>query len=106
MAFFITLTMLAVGIGAVGQVRFMGSAIGLAISTSVFNSYTRPRLRDMLGEDGISSIRHSTNVSVLNDDVRSTLAQGYNYQMTVLCAFAGAQVLAILLMWKKKQVKI
>ncbi|PVI01613.1 MFS general substrate transporter [Periconia macrospinosa] len=91
----------AVGMGAVGQVRIMGGAIVLSIATSVFHSYTKPRLGAHY-HVSTSRFGHETNP----EEVRSIYAQGYNRQMIVLAAFAGAQVLAASLLWKKKQVTI
>jgi hypothetical protein len=92
--------------GAIGQVRIMGNAIVLSIATSVFNSYTRPRLQSLLGTPEFEPNHISDQRSVLDENVRNVFAQGYNLQMAILAAFSGAQVLAVLLMWKKKQVKI
>jgi hypothetical protein len=91
---------------AIGQVRIMGGAIVLAIATSVFHSYTRPRLQNILGSADITSTHVSAIGTVLREDVREVFAQGYNLQMIVLCAFAGAQILSIFLMWRKKQIII
>ena len=94
------------GLGAIGQTRIMGGSIALAIATSVFHSYTRPRLQSLIGTPYLSPRHGPASGSVLSDEVRHVFAQGYNLQMLVLCGFAGAQVLAILLMWKKNQVLI
>ncbi|CAH0052188.1 unnamed protein product [Clonostachys solani] len=97
----------AVGMGAANQFRYMGSAFGLAIATSVFNGYGMSRLRDLgiaepteLFLAGESDILPESTQEV----VRQILSEGYNRQMLVLCAFAAAQVPATLLMFKRKQV--
>jgi hypothetical protein len=100
------LSKVAVGMGAIGQVRIMGGAIVLSIATSVFNSYTRPRLQKLLGTPDFEPNHSSSHKSVPDEDVRNVFAQGYDLQMAILAAFAGAQVLAVLLMWKGKQIKI
>ena len=92
--------------GAIGQVRIMGGAIVLSIATSVFNSYTRPRLQSLLGTPDLEPNHSSSYDAVPDEAVRSIFAQGYNLQMVILAAFSGAQVLAVLLMWKRKHIKI
>jgi hypothetical protein len=97
--------------GLVSQLRPMGGAIVLAISTSVFNSYTRPRVADILGssaaEHGDLSGDYVAQLPLAQRErVTAVLAHGYNLQMIVLCAFAAAQVPASLLMWKKKQITV
>ena len=101
----------AVGMGAVSQLRPMGGAIILAITTSVFNSYTRPRLAEILGPtSGGNSVLSGEFVARLpsdqRDSARAVLAHGYNLQMIVLCAFGAAQIPAALLMWRKKQITV
>jgi hypothetical protein len=92
--------------GAIGQVRIMGGAIVLSIATSVFNSYTRPRLHALLGKADFKPEHGSGSPSVPNDDVRNLFAQGYNLQMAILAAFSVAQFLAVLLMRKKNLLKL
>lgn len=97
----------AVGMGAANQFRVMGSAIGLAIATSVFDGYVEPRLAgigiidpvDQLTNVGLGSVSQS-----VKDQARLTLSEGYNRQMLVLCALSAAQIPAALLMWKRKQI--
>ncbi|RYP64797.1 hypothetical protein DL770_009128 [Monosporascus sp. CRB-9-2] len=101
----------AVGTGAGAQFRMIGSAMILAISTSVFNSYTRPQIAALLGVSDSSSVLISGDSleylpRELQEQVRYTLAEGYNRQILVLCVSAALQIPASLLMWKKKQVRI
>lgn len=97
----------AVGMGAANQFRMMGSAMGLAIATSVFNSYIEPRLANI----GITNpIEELTKVGLkqfqipLKDEARLILSEGYNRQMLVLCALSAAQIPAVLFLWKRKQI--
>ena len=98
--------MTAVGVGTVGQVRIMGGAVILSVATSVFHSYTRRPLHALIGTPEIDPNRVHAQGPFLENDVRQTFAQGYKLQMVVLAAFSGAQVLAVLLVWRKKQVRI
>lgn len=77
--------------------RIMGGALVLSIGTSVFNSVTQARLHD------VSRIHGSSSSS---KEVRDILAKGYRLETLVLVGFAAAQVLAVGLMWRKKQVRI
>lgn len=102
----------AVGMAAVSQLRIMGGAIVLAIATSVFNSYTRPALEEALQSihftgKTISSVQSLNKLSFQDQQkVKSVLAHGYNLQMWVLCAFAIAQILTTLLLWRRKQTMV
>ncbi|XXH01648.1 hypothetical protein Hte_008008 [Hypoxylon texense] len=98
----------AVAMGAGSQFRMMGGAMVLAISTSVFNTYARPILQTLLGVSDTDVLIQvlGTLPQALQEEVRYTLAEGYNRQVLVLCVSAALQVPASLLMWKKKQVVI
>ncbi|KAI1117373.1 putative multidrug resistance protein fnx1 [Nemania sp. NC0429] len=98
----------AVGLGAGSQFRFMGSAIVLAISTSVFNSYVRPRLESQLGisdPDALTHILPSLS-KALQEQARHIVAEGYSHQILVLAVSAGLQIPATLLLWQKKQIRV
>jgi hypothetical protein len=103
----------AVAMGAASQFRMMGSAIVVAISTSVFNSYVRPQLASLLGlsVSGMDSLQSLSQYLGLlpvevQENLRLTLAEGYNRQMLVLCVSAAAQIPAAFLMWKKEQIRV
>ncbi|KAI3321485.1 hypothetical protein HD806DRAFT_523965 [Xylariaceae sp. AK1471] len=101
----------AVSMGSGAQFRSMGSSIVLAISTSVFNTYARPKLQELLGvsssddllfsREALASLPHA-----LLEEVRLVLAEGYNRQVLVLAVSAALQVPASLLMWRKKQLVV
>ncbi|KAI1773179.1 putative multidrug resistance protein fnx1 [Hypoxylon cercidicola] len=98
----------AVAMGAGSQFRMMGGAMVLAISTSVFNTYARPQLQTLLGVSDTDTLISflGTLPQALQEQVRYTLAEGYNRQVLVLCVSAALQIPASLLMWKKEQVVI
>ncbi|KAI1638591.1 putative multidrug resistance protein fnx1 [Biscogniauxia mediterranea] len=98
----------AVALGAGAQFRFVGSSMVLAIATSVFNSYARPRLEELLGVSDPDSLIPilPTLAQALQEQARYTLAEGYNRQTLVLCVSAALQIPASLLMWKKKQLTV
>ncbi|KXX79724.1 Multidrug resistance protein 3 [Madurella mycetomatis] len=85
----------AVGMAIANQFRTMGSAMFLAIATSVFNGY--------LGITGDNAADFA-GVSEQQEESRRMLSEGYNRQMLVLCAVSAAQIPATLLLWKRKQI--
>ncbi|KAI1753641.1 putative multidrug resistance protein fnx1 [Xylaria castorea] len=98
----------AVGLGAGSQFRFMGGAVVLAIATSIFNSYVRPRLESQLGisnADVLIQILPSLPQAI-QDKARIILADGYSHQILVLAVSAALQIPATLLMWRKIQLRI
>lgn len=89
----------------------VGSAIVIAISTSILNSYIRPELSTLLGiSSNDSLLALGQSLASLSDEVqtevRHILAEGYNRQMLVLCASAAAQIPSGLLLWRKEQIMI
>ncbi|KAI0100756.1 putative multidrug resistance protein fnx1 [Nemania sp. FL0031] len=98
----------AVALGAGSQFRFMGGAMVLAISTSIFNSYVRPRLGPQLGvsDPDLLIAVLPTLPQAIQEQARHILATGYSHQILVLAVSAGLQIPATLLMWKKKQLRI
>ncbi|KAI0914296.1 putative multidrug resistance protein fnx1 [Ustulina deusta] len=98
----------ATALGAGSQFRFMGGAIVLAISTSIFNSYVQPHLTSQLGISDADTLTQilPTLPKVLQEEARHILARGYSHQILVLAVSAALQIPATLLMWQKKQLKI
>ncbi|KAF2649123.1 MFS general substrate transporter [Lophiostoma macrostomum CBS 122681] len=102
----------AVSMGCVTQLRMLGAAITLAIATSVFNGYTKPRLAAYMVESNMPIVPISSPESLVQFSpeeqvhLRAILAQGYNKQMIVLCAFAAAQIPTTTLLWRKKQITL
>ncbi|KOS22229.1 Multidrug resistance protein 3 [Escovopsis weberi] len=84
----------AVGLGTATQSRAMGSAIMVAVTTSVFNGLSQA-----------SSLVAAGMTAEVEQLARQILSRGYNRQMYVLCACGAAQVPAAFLMWRKKQIK-
>ncbi|PQE06763.1 MFS multidrug transporter protein [Rutstroemia sp. NJR-2017a BBW] len=96
----------AVGMASANQFRAMGSAIGLAIATSVFNGYTLSHFADLgitVSMTDLITGQQSLPESV-REDTRRILSEGYNRQMLVLCVVSAAQIPTAMLMWKRKQI--
>ncbi|KAI1338781.1 putative multidrug resistance protein fnx1 [Xylariaceae sp. FL0016] len=101
----------AVGLGTAAQMRMIGSAIVLAISTSVFNSYVRPEVAKLLNvPDAASAVLSGRFIATLEQglqvEVRQILAEGYNRQTLVLCISAALQIPASLMVLDKKPLTI
>jgi hypothetical protein len=101
----------AVAMGAVTQFRLMGGAVTLSIINTARNAYLRSHLKDILTTAQINTVLDSAPSSRdLDPATRHTvgirLAEGYNLQTKILAGMAGVQVLASLLMWQKKQIKV
>lgn len=94
--------------GAGNQFRMMGSAIVIAICTSVFNGNMRSQHSITGPPIGFNSTSDLAGLASLPPDVhgivRVWLADSYNVQMFVLCGFAAAQVPAAFALWRRNQI--
>ncbi|KAI0472610.1 putative efflux pump antibiotic resistance protein [Xylariaceae sp. FL0804] len=99
----------AVGMAMGNQFRFIGSAVGLALATTVFQRYLSVTFRQ-LGIDPASGLGLAGSLVELEPSsqevLRQALGRAYNRQMLVLCIFSAAQVPCSLLMWKKEQILV
>lgn len=100
---------LAVGLGITNQFRAMGSALFIAIATSIFNGSIKSDISKQLEiKDAGSFINNSHGVQdvppEILDVVRGILVKGYNREMWLACGFGAAQALTGLLVWKKSQI--
>ncbi|KAJ4401503.1 hypothetical protein N0V82_010863, partial [Gnomoniopsis sp. IMI 355080] len=85
----------AVAMGAANQFRVMGSAMGLAIATSVFNGYVLPRLKSLGIKDPALYLANGYSQlapDALKMEIRSILSEGYNRQMMVLAGLSASQI--------------
>jgi hypothetical protein len=93
-------------IGAVTQIRVLGGTIGLAISTTILNSYVKKNLGTMLSAAEIAAIGNSlSEIENLTTEqqlyVRRVFAEGYSRQMWVLMGFSGLVFASSFIMWEK-----
>lgn len=102
---------LAVAMSAMVQFRTMGGAIGLAIVTTVLNSYIKSELAQYISPDQIASLLETAEAfkslppDIINL-VKGVFARGYNLQVEIMIGFAAAQIPASFLMWKKNQILV
>ena len=93
------------------QFRTMGGAIGLAIVTTVINSYVRNHLAGVLQLEQIDALLQTTDAfaalpPAVAETVKGIFARGYNLQMQIMIGFSAAQIPVTFLMWQKKQVTV
>ena len=103
--------MSAVALGSVTQFRIMGGVIGLAIVTTVQNSFVRHRLSQSLSPNQIDQFLQSPEAAALFSPeiqlaIKKTFTDGFNIQLKILAGFAAAQIPSSLMMWQKKQIVV
>lgn len=97
---------LAVATGAIIQFRFLGGAIGVSIAGNILNSQLRHHLDSVLSADDLAALLVNTDVIGRLDAgqqtvVRNVFSSAYRLQFRSMLAFAGAQVLASLLLIRR-----
>ena len=105
------LTCPAVAMGATVQFRMMGGAIGLAVVTSVFNTYTQSKLSEILAPQQMDMVLDAAQTvgtlePLIRHTVRMVLAKAYRLQLWIVVGTSVAQYLTTLLMWQKKPLKV
>lgn len=100
---------LAVALSTVTQFRVMGGAIGLAIVTTVLNSFVRSNLSKFLTPEEVEGLlQTASSLDKFPTDIQHVIqgvfAQGYNTQFKILAGLAAAQIPSSLIMWQKKQI--
>ncbi len=101
----------SIGLGTGLQLRMLGGALGVAIATSILNAHLKSRLGDVLDGSQLDMVLDSAqSVGLLPGEVqvqvRRVFGEAYNLQMKAIGGFSAAQVLPVLLMWKRKQVRL
>ena len=91
------------------QFRIMGGLIGLAVVSAVSRNVISSDLKGFLTQDQVNSILQSTDniisfAPIIQSQIRSVFAVGYNIQIKILIGFSAAQILSSILMWQKKQI--
>lgn len=93
------------------QTRFTGGSIGLALGTSVMNSYLKSHLSQLISAQQLQALLQNVSVAItfpksLHGIVEEVFGAAYNLNIKIVIVFAGLQVLAVALIWQKKQLSI
>ena len=101
----------AVASGALLQFRILGGAMGLAIASNVLNNHLTSSLTGVIGADELSVLLQSTASLAqlpagVQAQVLAAFSDGYNLQMIIMTAFAGAQLLTVGLLWRNPQISV
>jgi len=102
---------IAVGTSSMVQARMMGSALGLAVAMSVVNTYVKNTLDFILSPSQIASLLKNLEiVKTLNtqdqERVRIVFGKAFRIENHIVVGVAALQVLAVGLMWRKKQISL
>ena len=100
---------LAVAVGSLNQIRYMGGIIGLAVTATVMNSFLQSNLSSFLTPDQVVDLLSSSLTSLPFDtavleEITTIFANGYTLQMKILAGLAAGQIPATILMWQRKQI--
>ena len=87
----------------------MGGLIGLAIVSTVMNSYVTSKLDSILSPQQVSDILSTNSIAAslqpaVQQQVKSVFADGYTLQMKILTGLVAGQIPAALLMWQRDQI--
>lgn len=75
------------------------------------NNYLNSHLGPLIGAERLAQVLQSTAIirtfpPEIQAETVAALARGYNLQMKVNIGFAVAQILAVGMMWRKKQIEV
>ncbi|KAF7931190.1 uncharacterized protein EAE97_009399 [Botrytis byssoidea] len=99
---------LATATGAMIQIRMLGGAIGLAIASSLFNSYTKRQLASHLNPDQITDIQQKPSAILhlsaeLQLLARRIFAEGFEMQMILVVASVATSMISGMIVWRREQ---
>lgn len=97
-------------VGTVIQFRMLGGALGIAVANTILNSHVLSLLTPIFGSQVNTLLNEPSSIALaplaLRDQARKAFGESYNLQMRAMIAFSAAQVISIILVWRKKQVRI
>lgn len=99
---------IALGIGI--QLRMLGGVLGVAASSAILFHYIETRLSTTLPPRDLAALLKSTEAirtfsPEIQVHVREVYAIAYSMQMKMCGAFSAAQLFAIAMIWKRKNVR-
>ncbi|RAK95753.1 MFS general substrate transporter [Aspergillus ibericus CBS 121593] len=93
----------AIAMGLTLQARMLGASLGVAVVNSILVNYVKGHLPPI---EAAADPNHLAGLPVeIQDTIRAVYASGYNRQMYAVGACGAAQLVAVVLMWKKDQVR-
>jgi len=92
--------------GSIGQFRYLGGAIGIAICTNILKKHISSTLSPILSPSQLNALGQSTQAldtlpETLQNAVRQAYGEGYNKQMQVMAGLGAAAFLGTLLMYER-----
>jgi uncharacterized membrane protein len=99
---------IALGIGI--QLRMLGGVLGVAASTAILFHYLESRLSSTLQPSQLAALLKTTEaIRTFSPEtqihVREVYADAYSMQMKMCGAFSAAQLFAVAMIWKKKNLR-
>lgn len=99
---------IALGIGI--QLRMLGGVLGVAAATAILFHYVETRLSTTLSPSELAALLKTTETirsfkPETQIRVREIYAVAYSMQMKMCGAFSAAQILAVAMIWKRKNVR-
>ncbi|PYH41262.1 major facilitator superfamily transporter [Aspergillus saccharolyticus JOP 1030-1] len=91
----------ATAMGLTLQARMIGASLGVAIVNSILIDYVEGHLPGTISDVHVLSGLPAG----VQEEVRRVYAEGYGRQMYAVGAFGAAQWIAVMLMWKREQVR-
>ncbi|GLA47060.1 hypothetical protein AnigIFM63604_000924 [Aspergillus niger] len=93
----------AVVMGLTLQARMLGASLGIAMVNSILINYVKGHLPPA---NAAADQNHLSGLPMnVQETIRTAYAHGYNHQMYAVGACGVAQLFAVVLMWKKNQVR-
>ncbi|KAI9934830.1 hypothetical protein MW887_000447 [Aspergillus wentii] len=96
-----------IAIGIALQLRMLGGVLGIAITNSVLNAYTKSHLPRLIPAADLSALHDSAKALdyfplATQAAVRAVYGAAFNKQMQVVGGFSAAQLVFTLIMWQKQ----
>ncbi|OJJ38042.1 hypothetical protein ASPWEDRAFT_734149 [Aspergillus wentii DTO 134E9] len=101
----------SISLGTGLQLRMLGSALGVSIATTIMNSHLKSSLRSVLSSKQLDALLDTAEAIAqlapeMQETVRVAYAEAYNQQMKAAGGFSLAQLLSLVLMWKREPVRL
>lgn len=92
--------------GTITQIHLLGSAIGLALATNLFNNRLESRLPTFLTSEQVKNLLASTDymgslAETLQHRAKRVYAEAYDLEMKIMMTFACAALFILLMLIEK-----